>query len=124
MDQAKYLKQHADLDVLNLADLSLGFVEELKALEPFGAGNEEPIFRLPEVDIVNVSRMGAGQNHLRLDIRDKKGNNLKLVAFYAPEEWLALTLEDKVIPLIKLMENDFNGVKSAEARIVDIEIIS
>ena len=124
VDQAKYLKQHADLDVLNLADLSLGFVEELKALEPFGAGNEEPIFRLPEVDIVNVSRMGAGQNHLRLDIRDKKGNNLKLVAFYAPEKWLALTPEDKVIPLIKLMENDFNGVKSAEARIIDIEVIS
>lgn len=124
VDQAKYLKQHADLDVLNLADLSLGFVEELKALEPFGAGNEEPIFRLPEVDIVNVSHMGTDQNHLRLNIRDKKGNNLKLVAFYAPEEWLALTPEDKVIPLIKLMENDFNGVKSAEARIVDVEILS
>ena len=122
--QEDYLKNHADLDVSNLANLSLGFLDELKLLEPFGAGNEEPIFRLPEVDIVNVSHMGTDQNHLRLDIRDKKGNNLKLVAFYAPEEWLALTLEDKVIPLIKLMENDFNGVKSAEARIVDIEIIS
>lgn len=124
VDQTKYLKQRADLDVANLSDLSLQFLEELKSLEPFGAGNEEPIFRLPEVDIINISHMGAEQNHLRLDIRDKKGNNLKLVAFYAPEQWLSLTSEDKIVPLIKLMENDFNGVKSAEARIVDIEIIS
>ena len=124
VDQAKYLKQHADLDVANLSDLSLQFLEELKSLEPFGAGNEEPIFRLPEADIVNISHMGTEQNHLRLDIRDRKGNNLKLVAFYAPEQWLSLTSGDKIVPLIKLMENDFNGVKSAEARIVDIEIIS
>ena len=123
-DQEDYLKNHADLGVSNLADLSLGFLEELKLLEPFGAGNEEPIFRLLDADIINVSRMGAEQDHLRLDIRDKKGNNLKLVAFYAPEKWLTLTPEDRVIPLIKLMENDFNGVKSAEARIVDIEILS
>ena len=124
VDQTKYLKQRADLDVANLSDLSLQFLEELKSLEPFGAGNEEPIFRLPEVDIVNISHMGTEQNHLRLDIRDRKGNNLKLVAFYAPEQWLSLTSEDKIVPLVKLMENDFNGVKSAEARIVDIEIIS
>lgn len=123
-NQEEHLKQRADLDVLNLADLSLQFLDELKLLEPFGPGNEEPIFRLPEVDIVNISRMGAERNHLRLDIRDKKGNNLKLVAFYAPEQWLTLTPEDKVVPLVKLMKNDFNGVKSVEARIVDIELIS
>ena len=123
-NQEEHLRQRADLDVLNLADLSLQFLDELKLLEPFGPGNEEPIFRLPEVDIVNISRMGAERNHLRLDIRDKKGNNLKLVAFYAPEQWLTLTPEDKVVPLVKLMKNDFNGVKSVEARIVDIELIS
>ena len=123
-NQEEHLRQRADLDVLNLADLSLQFLDELKLLEPFGPGNEEPIFRLPEVDIVNISRMGAERNHLRLDIRDKKGNSLKLVAFYASEQWIALTPEDKVVPLVKLMKNDFNGVKSVEARIVDIELIS
>lgn len=123
-NQEEHLRQRADLDVLNLADLSLQFLDELKLLEPFGPGNEEPIFRLPEVDVVNISRMGAERNHLRLDIRDKKGNSLKLVAFYASEQWIALTPEDKVVPLVKLMKNDFNGVKSVEARIVDIELIS
>ncbi len=122
-NQEKYLREHADLDVANLSDLSLEFLDELKLLEPFGAGNEEPIFRLLDVDIINVSRMGSEQNHLRLDIRDKKGNNLKLIAFYAPEKWLTLTSEDKIIPLVKLIENDFNGVRSAEARIVDLDVL-
>ena len=58
------------------------------------------------------------------DIKDNQGNALKLIAFFAPEQWLSLTPEDKIVPLIKLMENDFNGVKSAEAQIIDIEIIS
>ncbi len=123
-NQESYLKKHADLDIFNLDDISLQFLEELKTLEPFGAGNEEPIFRLPESSIVNVSRMGSEQNHLRLDIQDKHGNTLKLIAFFAPKQWLSLTTEDRVIPLIKLMENDFNGVKSAEARIIDLEIYS
>ena len=122
-DQEKYLRSHADLDITDLSDLSLQFLDELKLLEPFGAGNEEPIFRLINADIINVSRMGAEQNHLRIDIRDKKGHILKLIAFYAPENWLTLTTEDKIIPLVKLIENDFNGVRSAEARIVDLDVL-
>lgn len=119
-DQSKYLKQHADLDVASLADLSLEFLEELKLLEPFGAGNEEPIFALQNMRIVNTTRMGAERNHLRIDMRDKAGNYMKLVAFFAPDQWLSLMPEDNIIPLVKLAENCYNGVTSIEARIVDI----
>ena len=121
--QEEHLRQHEDLSISNLADLSLDFIEELKLLEPFGEGNNEPIFRLQNVDIINTARMGADKNHLRIDVRDKKGTNLKLVAFFAPDEWLKLTPEDNISPLIKLTENEFNGVKSVEARIVDIDIL-
>ena len=65
--------------------------------------------------------MGAERNHLRLDLRDRNGKYLKLVAFFAPEEWLNLDpAYDRIEPLVKLIENDFNGVKSVEARICDI----
>ena len=67
--------------------------------------------------------MGAEQNHLRIDIRDKKGHIFKLIAFYAPENWLTLTPEDKIVPLVKLIENDFNGIRSAEARIIDVDVL-
>ena len=120
-NQEKYLKEVADLEVEDFSDLSLEFLEDLKSLEPFGPGNEEPIFRLKDVRIANANRMGADGNHLRIDLKDKNGKYLKLVAFYAPEKWFKFDpLYDQIEPLVKLIENDFNGVKSVEARIVDI----
>ena len=122
-EQEKYFNKHADLEISDFKDLSLKFLEELKLLEPFGAGNEEPIFRLKDINIINLSRMGADQNHLRLDIKDRNGNNLKLISFYAPEQWFSIGQEDKIEPLVKLVENDFNGVKSVEAQMVQIDML-
>lgn len=122
-DQEKYLQKHADLDVSDLSELSLQLLDELKLLEPFGAGNEEPIFRLKDIRIINITRMGSDQNHLRLDIKDQNGHNLKLISFFAPEQWFLLTTEDKIMPLIKLIENDYNGIKTVEARIIDINVL-
>ena len=123
-DQSKYLIQHADLDLTDFSELTLDLLEELKQLEPYGPGNEEPIFRLKNIDLVNVTRMGADRNHLRFDLRDKNGKYLKLVAFYAPEQWLTLDPQfDRIEPLIKLIENDWGGVKSIEARLLDLDIL-
>ena len=97
------------------------FIEDLKQLEPFGAGNEEPIFRLRNVQILNVTRMGADRNHLRLDLRDNSGKQLKCIAFYAPEAWLNLDVSDRIEPLVQLIENEWNGIKSVEARLLDLD---
>ena len=120
-DQEKYLQHQADLTVSDFSELNLALLDELKQLEPYGPGNEEPIFRLTNVEITGLTRMGAERNHLRLDLKDKNGKYLKLVAFFAPEKWLQIDPNiDKIEPLVKFVENDFNGVKSLEARIVDI----
>lgn len=123
-DQTSYFGSHADLDLEDFSDLDLDLLEQLKLLEPFGPGNEEPIFRLRNVTIKNLVRMGAERNHLRLDLEDRNGKFLKLVAFYAPEKWFTLDPElDRIEPLIKLTENEFSGVKSLEARIIDINML-
>ena len=123
-NQEDYLKQHADLDVTDFSELNLDLLDELKQLEPYGPGNEEPIFCLKNIRISNLTRMGAERNHLRLDLRDKQGKYLKAIAFYAPEKWLQINPDfDRIELLVKLSENDFNGVKSLEARICDIIMI-
>ena len=124
VDQEKYFTETPDLELTDFSDLTLELLEDLKSLEPFGPGNEEPIFRLKNVQLVNVTRMGADQNHLRLDLRDKNGKYLKLVAFFAPEKWFTLDpTYDRIEPIIKLTENDFNGVKSVEARLLDLILL-
>lgn len=123
-NQEDYLKQHADLDVTDFSELNLDLLDELKQLEPYGPGNEEPIFCLKNIRISNLTRMGAERNHLRLDLHDKQGKYLKAIAFYAPEKWLQIDPDfDRIELLVKLSENDFNGVKSLEARICDIIMI-
>ena len=120
-DQQNYLKQQPDLTLEDFSDLSLELLEELKALEPYGPGNEEPIFRLVNVKITEVHRMGTEGQHLRLDITDRSGRPLKLVAFYAPENWLNLTPDAQIEPIVTLVENNFNGVRSCEARLIDLD---
>ena len=76
-NQEQFLAPHADLALEDFSDLTLDFLADLKQLEPFGAGNEEPIFKLKNVQITGVTRMGADRNHLKLDLRDKNGKYLK-----------------------------------------------
>jgi single-stranded-DNA-specific exonuclease len=52
--------------VANVADLDLAQAEELERLAPFGAGNSEPLFVLP--DVVARSTRVVGTSHLQLTL--------------------------------------------------------
>lgn len=119
-NQEKFFESRADLEIDNLEDFTIDFLDDLKLLEPFGAGNEEPIFCLKNVEILDVKRMGDKGQHLRLDIRDKNGKTLKCVAFFAPEKWFNLYSDARYDIFIKPAENEWNGTRSIEARICDI----
>ncbi len=122
-NQTKYLRFTPDLTLSDLADINLDLISELSTLEPFGQGNEEPIFLLRDFKINRVILLGENKNHLRIDFADNKGRAIKTVAFFAPENWLKLTPDDHVSALIKLVKNDFAGVQTAEARIVDLSVL-
>ena len=119
-NQAKYFKTRPDLTTSELKDFSLDFLEELKQLEPFGAGNEEPIICLENPQILELKRMGNNGQHLRIDLKGKDGKILKCVAFFASESWFNINYNDSYNFLVKPVENEWNGVRSIEARLVDI----
>lgn len=119
-DQERFLKNHADLDIENLTDFNLELLENLHQLEPFGPGNEEPIFCLKHAHIIESKKMGQDQNHLRLDLQGKDHKIIKSVAFFAPENWFNLYDDEAYNFLIKPVENEWNGVRSTEARLLDI----
>lgn len=120
-NQNKFFNTTTDLEADNLKDFTLDFLDDLKLLEPFGAGNEEPVFKLKNATILEVKRMGDKNQHLRLDLRDKNDRAIKCIAFFAPEKWLnGLYRDEKYDFLIKPVENEWNGTRSVEARICDI----
>ena len=120
-DQTSFLSISPDLDVENVTDFSIELIDDLKTLEPFGAGNEEPIFCIKNAKIVSIHRMGADGKHLRMDIKDSHNNPFKLVAFFAPDSWFSLDTEVSHDLCIKVTLNDFQGVRSVEGRLIDVD---
>lgn len=119
-DQEKFLDVHAELEINNFDNLSLELIEEIASLEPFGPGNPEPIFLLKNVRIIESSRIGENQDHLRLSVWDQNGVSLKLMWFYAPEKYLKITPGATANIWITIEENEFRGTRSVEGRILKI----
>ena len=110
----------ADLETDELGEFTLDFLEELKQLEPFGVGNEMPIFELKDVFILDKRLLGAENQHLRLLVRGDDGKTMKLMAFYAPESWRKVESGNKMDILVQVGENEWNGLRSVEGRIMDL----
>ncbi|MCF4164703.1 single-stranded-DNA-specific exonuclease RecJ [Zavarzinia compransoris] len=64
---------------IGLAGLNHDLVSRLGQVAPFGQGNPEPRFVLPEIRIAHAAPMGRG--HLRLRLADGGGRNAEAVAF-------------------------------------------
>ena len=122
-NQERFFGVQEDLAVRDFTDLSLELLEELRQLEPYGEGNPEPVFLLPEVRVVEASRLGSDKEHLRLLVWDQNGERMKLMCFHAPEEYLRLRGGETVNVWITLNENDFRGLRSVEGRIVKLAVL-
>ena len=119
-DQERFLDCREDLRLTEVGELDLELIEELQKLEPFGEGNPEPVFLLSEMMILDATKMGAEEQHLRLLVRDKTGKTMKLVAFFAEKEWLQIVPGERVDVWVNLTENEWNGIRSVEGRILKI----
>lgn len=119
-NQEKYFNACADLVTDSVQDFSLEFLDDLELLEPYGPGNEEPVFKITNATIVTTKRMGDKGQHLRLDLKGKDGKILKCVAFSAPDNWFNLYEDESYDFIIKPIENEFRGVRSVEARLIDV----
>ena len=75
---------------LQPAAATTGFVGTLERMGPFGAGNVEPRFALPNVRLAFADIVGGA--HLRLQIEGADGTRLKAIAFRAAENELGALL--------------------------------
>jgi len=120
-NQDNYFTTTADLFTEAAEDFTLDFLDDLKLLEPYGAGNEEPILCLQNANILQIKHMGTNGQHLCLNLKSKDGKIIKCIAFSAPEKWFNLYQDENYDFTIKPIENYWNGVRSIEARLLDIK---
>lgn len=94
-------------------DITVDLVRELKRLEPFGAGNSEPVLMLRAMTV--VERRVVGDGHLRLRL-SKHGMTFNAIAFR-----MAQTQTDGPVDIAFFPEiNEWNGSSSLQLRVKDL----
>ena len=121
-NQERFLDVKEDISVSELDKLNLELMEEIAQLEPFGEGNPEPIFLLPDMFVQDAGTIGINGKHLRILIRDDNGKTMKLVAFNAPKEWTEVRPGARVSVFTVLSENEWQGTRSVEGRILKLRV--
>lgn len=115
--------------VITPRDVSVQLIEEFKKMEPFGMGNEEPLFMVKDAVVQDIMQMGAKK------AKDGKDRHVKLKLAQGNVTFDALLfnvlgtpLGDQILQtrgrtievLGKLSVNEFRGNKSAQMMVDDL----
>lgn len=118
--QPALLLPRSDVVVNDLSEVDEKLVNQLQAMEPFGNGNAEPILCLVGASIRGVRRMGADAQHLKIEVADKDGRRIQLIAFNADESWEP-EVGDSMSVWFHPIINEWQGRRSVEGRLVRLE---
>lgn len=85
-------KIHIDVP-MPLSYISTELIREFERLEPFGKGNEKPVFAVRNVHPLRASVVGKNKNVLRMVLEDGAGGSIDAVYFGDIEAFLAFLRE-------------------------------
>ncbi|MBC7868952.1 single-stranded-DNA-specific exonuclease RecJ [Candidatus Saccharibacteria bacterium] len=119
LNQAALLLPKADVVIEDFAEVTESLILQLSDLEPFGSGNPEPILKIENVIVTDQRRMGADNQHVKLEVKDKLGKRMQVLAFGAPSHFFAEPGETVTL-LFQPTLNEWQGRRSVEGRLLDI----
>jgi single-stranded-DNA-specific exonuclease len=97
-------------------------VEEIEKAGPFGAGNPEPVFVLPDHRIMDVQPFGG--DHMRLRVQAGDGARLEIAAFRATQSQVGAALAhargERAHLACSLSLDHWGGRMKVSARLVDL----
>lgn len=64
---------------MSLAEIELGFAEELERLSPFGPGNNKPIMAIRDLSIREATEIGKNKEHLKIQVEDESHNSREVL---------------------------------------------
>ncbi len=114
------LKLECDTELVYVNE---ALVKELERLGPFGRGNPRPLLRCRNLSLTAAPRrVGKTGDHLQLHL---KQNNviMKAIAFGAGELFEKLKEGTQIDVAVQPQINEFNGYRSVELEVKDLQII-
>ena len=119
-NQQQFLEPKPEIELDSLAVLTKDFYHQMHQLEPFGAGNPEPIFEVVNLTTVQVLFLGSDNQHLKIRLRDSDGRELEMISFNHNKDW-KLRLDDRVKVIFTLSMNHWNGRETLQGRLLRID---
>ncbi len=118
-DQASLLLPKADVVIDNLSEVTEDLVAQLSKLEPFGSGNPEPILKIQDVVVTDQRRMGTENQHVKLEVKDKLGKHIQVIAFSAPDHFFVEPGEQVSI-MFQPTLNEWKGRRTVEGKLLHV----
>ncbi|MFA5777015.1 MAG: single-stranded-DNA-specific exonuclease RecJ [Parcubacteria group bacterium] len=106
-------------------DLDFELAESLRKLEPFGQGNEEPIFLMKNMKVSELRTVGNGEKHLKLSLRAQDGTPkiFEAIGFNLTNGFSHLKKGDKIDTVFTICEDNWNGNKKIQLKLIDLKIL-
>lgn len=99
--------------------VSWELLREINRLEPFGAGNPEPVFISTDVDLLERRRVGDG-SHLKMRVLGKGGAQLNCIAFGLGDLEPMLQLGRDIDLCYNIRSNSYNGYDTVQLMVKDV----
>lgn len=107
--------------LLSASAATTGFADEVERAGPFGAGNPEPLFLMPEMLLVFAGIVG--ESHVRVRAVGRDGQGISGIAFRAASTEFGTALLNargrRVHLLGRLKRDDYGGVPKVQLQIED-----
>lgn len=115
------LKPVIDIDAeLRLKDINDGFYNIIRQFEPFGPTNLRPVFVSKNVSNYKGYSRVVKEMHIRFVIEQEKGATISGIGFGMADKYGVIASGKPFDILYTLDENDWNGNKNIQMKVIDI----
>ncbi|MFC1756323.1 single-stranded-DNA-specific exonuclease RecJ [Patescibacteria group bacterium] len=122
--KGKELSPQIKIDAEIMAeDINFELTDQLKKLEPFGEGNQKPVFIAKKFIIKDMNLVGSSEKHLKLLLRSPNGSPkvFDAIGFNFVSKFKDLSQGDSVDVLFNLEQDEWNGTKKIQMKLIDLK---
>lgn len=114
-----------DIDAeIALDDVEWRLVETVRAFEPFGVGNQPPLFLTKNLEVVERSLVGATSRHLQCVLRSPSGRAQRFIGFNFGDRIEEMRFGTLVDVVYDVGVNEWNRRKEIQCKLVDFREIT
>lgn len=109
---------------INFSEIDDSLVELLEKMSPFGQNNTVPKFASFNVKIIDISKMGFDNQHIKIKFLNHDARDMRSfwgISFGGTERYSHLNIGDNVDIVYSIEFNIFNGRKDIQFKIIDIK---